>query len=76
MKKKYTVTVNLKDEVLDPEGRAICETLHRLGYQDLTAVRVAKSYQLEFAVPISARVVQDIAEQLLSNTVAEQYHIE
>ena len=76
MKKKYTVTVNLKDEVLDPEGRAICETLHRLDYRDLTTVRVAKSYQLEFARPVSIQVVQDLAEQLLSNTVAEQYRIE
>lgn len=76
MQKNYTVTVNLKDEVLDPEGRAICETLHRLGYHDLTTVRVAKSYQLDFAVPVSAQVVQDIAEQLLSNAVAEQYRIE
>lgn len=76
MQKKYTVTVNLKDEVLDPEGRAICETLHRLGYHDLTTIRVAKSYQLEFAVPVSTQIVKKIAEQLLSNTVAEQYYIE
>lgn len=76
MKKNYTVTVSLKDEVLDPEGRAICETLQRLDYRQLTTVRVAKSYQLEFNVPVSEQVVQEIAEQLLTNVVAEQCHVE
>ena len=45
---RCAVTVRLKPEVLDPEGRAILATLQRLGYDKLKNVRIAKRYELEF----------------------------
>ena len=45
---RCVVTVRLKQEVLDPEGRAILATLQRLGYDKLKNVRIAKRYELEF----------------------------
>jgi len=89
--RRYTVTVRLKPEVLDPEGRAILATLQRLGHDKLKHVRIAKRYELEFAPdraelardresPLTERVdlatVRHIAAQLLANPVAEVYQIE
>lgn len=82
--RRYTVTVRLKPEVLDPEGRAILATLQRLGHDKLKHVQIAKRYELEFAAnresPLTERVdlaaVRRIAAQLLANPVAEVYQIE
>ena len=75
---RCAVTVRLKDEVLDPEGRAILATLQRLGYHQLKGVRVAKRYELEFAAEASDLPVlsNEIATQLLANPVAEVYQVE
>ena len=74
---RCAVTVRLKQEVLDPEGRAILATLQRLGYDQLKNVRIAKRYELEFAAhSADLPTVQRIAAQLLANPVAEVYQIE
>ena len=73
---RFSVTVGLKEQVLDLEGRAIEETLQRLGYRDLETVRVRKKYELEFARPVSRAVAEKMATELLTNPVAETYQIE
>lgn len=72
------VTVRLKPEVLDPEGRAILTTLQRLGYDKLKNVRIAKRYELEFVADDAdlPAMSERIAAQLLANPVAEVYQIE
>ena len=75
---RYTITVRLKPEVLDPEGRAILTTLQRLGYDKLKNVRIARRYELEFSTDTAdlRESSERIATQLLANPVAEVYQIE
>lgn len=72
---QYEVLVQLKPEVLDPEGRAIQETLTRLGFKQVKDVAVSKRYVLDLDPqdPNPEATVNKIASEYLANTVAESY---
>jgi len=73
----FEVIVKLKKEVLDPEGRAIQETLTRLGEQSVKSVTVSKRYVLDVdGSPQSAEeLVGRIAKEYLANPVSETYEV-
>ncbi len=76
---KARVTVMLKDGVLDPQGRAIGEKLHQLGYAEVGDVRAGKVIELELALsdPEAARArATEMARRLLANLVIESFHVE
>ena len=75
---KVTVNITLKTGVLDPQGRAIENALHSLGYQDVTGVSTGKQITLDLDEDDPARARQKTAkmcETLLVNTVIEDYDI-
>jgi phosphoribosylformylglycinamidine synthase len=73
----YEIIVQLKAEVLDPEGRAIQETLARLGFSALKAVSVAKRYTLDLDEPAAAAegLATRIASEYLANPVSETFQV-
>ena len=73
----FEVIVRLKKEVLDPEGRAIQETLSRLGEKSVKAVTVSKRYVLEVdGSPQSAEeLVGRVAKEYLANPVSETFEV-
>ena len=73
----YEVIVQLKKEVLDPEARAIHETLGRLGFGGLRSVAVSKRYVLEMddEAGKGAELADQVARDFLTNPVAETYVI-
>lgn len=73
----YEVIVQLKKEVLDPEGRAIHETLGRLGFHALKGVTVSKRYVLDLeGSPAEGQALAErIAKEFLANPVSETYQI-
>ena len=75
---KVIVNITLKPGVLDPQGRAIENSLYSLGYQDVTGVSTGKQIVLDIDESDSARARQKSAkmcETLLVNTVIEDYEI-
>lgn len=77
---KALVRVSLKAGVLDPQGKAVGDALGRLGFGEVSGVRVGKTIELELDDKLSkadaeARVKQ-MCEKLLANTVIERYAIE
>ena len=72
---KYEVIVELKEEVLDTQGRAILQTLQRLGHESLKSVKVSKRFviELEGSEAEAAKLVQSIAAEHLANSVAETF---
>jgi phosphoribosylformylglycinamidine synthase len=75
---KATVTVMLKDGVLDSQGRAIGQALATLGFDGIGTVRAGKVIELELAEsdPHAARVAAEaMAHRLLANTVIESYRV-
>ena len=76
---KARVHITLKAGVLDPQGKAIGDTLHRLGFGTVGDVRQGKYIEIELkeSDPGKARdAVKQMCEKLLANTVIENYAIE
>jgi phosphoribosylformylglycinamidine synthase subunit PurS len=73
----FEVIVQLKKEVLDPEGRAIQETLSRLGESAVKAVTVAKRYVLEIdgTHQQAQQLAEKVAKEYLANPVSETYQV-
>ncbi len=76
---KARVHVTLKPGVLDPQGKAIENALSSLGFAGVDEVRQGKliEFSLDENDPDKARqAVEAMCEQLLANTVIENYAIE
>lgn len=76
---KARIYVTLKNGVLDPQGKAIEQTLCALGFEGIHQARQGKLIELDLADTDreSARAtVAQMCEQLLANTVVENYDIE
>ena len=76
---RVTVTVMLKDGVLDPQGEAIRLALAGMGFAGVEGVRQGKVIELDLdesdAAEAEARA-REMCERLLANTVIESYRVE
>lgn len=76
---KARVFVVLKSSILDPQGKAIEGALRSLGVDGVTSVRQGKVFDIEIAGDDRARaeaVLKEAADQLLANTIIENYRVE
>lgn len=76
---KARVHVTLKPGVLDPQGKAIHSALDTLGFGSVTGVRQGKFLEIELAESDPERArreVEAMCEELLANTVIENYSVE
>lgn len=76
---KAMIKVTLKNGVLDPQGKAIMGSLGSLGFDGYDNVRQGKYLELDITADNKAAAeskVKEMCEQLLSNTVIENYEIE
>ena len=73
---KATVTVMLKQGVLDPQGEAVRHALGTLGFEGVVGVRQGKVIELDLAEGTSEADVTSMCEKLLANTVIESYRVE
>lgn len=75
---KVVVNVRLKNGVLDPQGKAVKHALVSLGFDSINEVRVAKQIVLDIESEnkdIVKKDVEKMCEELLANTVIEDYEI-
>lgn len=75
---KYAVHVMYKLSILDPQGQAIQQSLQNMGYTGVDDVRLGKYFEVTLAdnVENPDEQVEAICDQLLANTVMEQYTFE
>lgn len=77
---KAVVKVSLKPGVLDPQGKAVADTLSRMGYPSVTGARVGKIIELDLEgikdSDAAHAQVREMCEKLLANTVIETYQID
>ena len=76
---KARVYVTLKRGVLDPQGKAVCTSLHQLGYREVTDVRVGKFMEVTLGgLPReeAEKRLRAMCERLLANTVIEDYRFD
>ncbi|OZI11009.1 phosphoribosylformylglycinamidine synthase subunit PurS [Bacillus sp. FJAT-52991] len=75
---KVKVYVTLRESVLDPQGKAVQQSLTSLGYQGVEDVRIGKYMELTIDGSNSdvEGTVKEVCEKLLSNPVIEDYRYE
>ena len=76
---KAIVTVRLKPSVHDPQGEAIKNALAQLDFPQIADVRQGKLFELTLNVSSreeAEKLVQRIADRVLSNPVLEVFEFE
>ena len=75
---KIKVIVTLKNGVLDPQGKAIQQTLNGMGFSDLNEVRQGKYFKIDINDIDESKAkskVEDMCKKLLANLVIEDFKI-
>ena len=75
---KVKVVVTLKSGVLDPQGKAIQQTLNGLGFVNVKDVRQGKYFDIDIDESDEQKAKQsaeEICKKLLANQVIEDFKI-
>tara|TARA_B100000945_G_scaffold161032_1_gene129277 strand:- start:230 stop:463 length:234 start_codon:yes stop_codon:yes gene_type:complete len=75
---KIKVIITLKDGVLDPQGKAIQQTLNSMNFPQVKSVRQGKYFDIEVNEANEKKAkekVEDMCKKLLANLVIENYKI-
>jgi phosphoribosylformylglycinamidine synthase PurS subunit len=78
--KRFRVSVHIvpRRGLLDPQGKAVTEALHSLGFGAVADVHVGRHLVIETGAPDSAAAeatVRAMCQRLLANPVTEDYEI-
>ena len=77
-KLKFSVTVTLKKDVLDPQGKVVQNTLVNMGMSNLKNIRQGKHFEIEVdedEVSIAQKKIDEMCKKLLVNLIIEDYKI-
>ena len=75
---KIKVVVTLKNGVLDPQGKAIQQTLNGMGFPEIETVRQGKYFDLEINEKNETKAkskAEEMCKKLLANLVIEDFKI-
>ena len=75
---KFSVTVTLKKDVLDPQGKVVENTLVNMGMNNLKSVRQGKYFQIEVDEDqqvTAEKKIDEMCKKLLVNSIIEDYKI-
>ena len=75
---KFSVTVTLKKDVLDPQGKVVQNTLINMGMNNLRNIRQGKHFEIEIDEndhSIAQKKIDEMCKKLLVNLIIEDYKI-
>ncbi|MCX6121610.1 MAG: phosphoribosylformylglycinamidine synthase subunit PurS [Ignavibacteriales bacterium] len=70
------VFVTLKKSILDPQGKAVEQGIHSLGFESVGNVRIGKYIEMDIDTDShgeAERMTKQISEKLLANLVMESF---
>ena len=73
---KVRVLVRPKAGILDPQGQAVERALPALGFGGVAGVHVGRLIELEVEESTTREQVNEMCDQLLANTLIEDYDVE
>ncbi len=79
MKFKAEIDVMPLDALLDPQGKAVSNSMKNIGLAEITGVRVGRHIRLFVEADskeIATEKVEDACKKLLSNQIMESYAFE
>ena len=77
-KLKFSVTVTLKKDVLDPQGKVVQNTLLSLSLDNLKNIRQGKFFEIEIEESNeneAKKKIDEMCKKLLVNLIIEDYKI-
>ena len=75
---KISVIITLKQDVLDPQGKVINQTLTSMGFDNIDEVRQGKYFEINVNEQDEDKAkaqVEEMCKRLLANLVIENYKI-
>ena len=75
---KFAVTITLKKDVLDPQGKVVGQTLKNIGIENLNSIRQGKFFEIDLNESDSIKgeaKVKEMCEKLLANQIIEDFQI-
>ena len=75
---KFSVTVTLKKDVLDPQGKVVQQTLYNMGAKTLKELRQGKYFEIEINENDEKKAkdkVDEMCKKLLVNLIIEDFKI-
>ena len=75
---KFSVTVTLKKDVLDPQGKVVGQTLKSMGIKKLNQIRQGKFFEIDIDEKDSVKAeseVEEMCKKLLANQIIEDFEI-
>ncbi len=75
---KFSVTVTLKKDVLDPQGKVVGQTLKNMGIKNLNQIRQGKFFEIELDEKdsgVAENLVKKMCKKLLVNQIIEDFEI-
>ena len=75
---KVKIIITLKNGVLDPQGKAIQQTLNGMNFNSVEDVRQGKFFEIEVKENNESKaksLVDEMCKKLLANLVIEDYKI-
>ena len=70
------VYVTLKKSILDPQGKAVEQGIHSLGFESVSNVRIGKYVEMDIETDLNEEaeiMTKQISEKLLANLVMESF---
>ena len=75
---KISVIITLKQDVLDPQGKVINQTLTGMGFDNIDEIRQGKYFEININEQDENKAktqVEEMCKKLLANLVIENYKI-
>ena len=75
---KFSVTVTLKKDVLDPQGKVVKNTLVNMGINNLKSIMQGKNFEIEIDEKdqlLAEKKIDEMCKKLLVNLIIEDYKI-
>ena len=73
---KFSVTITLKNDVLDPQGKVIESTLQNMGMDTLKSLRQGKYFEIEINENDENKAklkLNEMCKKLLANLIIENF---
>ncbi len=77
-KLKFSVTVTLKKDVLDPQGKVVQQTLQNMGMNTLKTLRQGKYFEIDInenSEELAKNKIEEMCKKLLVNLIIEDFKI-
>ena len=75
---KFSVTVSLKKDVIDPQEKVVQNTLINMGMSNLRSIRQGKHFEIDIDENdslLAEKKIEEMCKKLLVNLIIEDYII-